>query len=168
MGRDWALAMAARCRGLAHAELGELDAALNALEESRRAHEVLELPFERARCVLEIGRVQRRRKQKRLAREALLEAAQTFAVLGTPLWAARAKAELKRVNVRRASSGLTPTEENIAMLAAEGLSNRAIAQRSFVSVKTVEANLGRVYRKLGITSRPQLVHALDQLMRAGS
>ncbi len=135
---------------------------------SRRAHEALELPFERARCVLEIGRVQRRRKQKRLAREALLEAAQTFALLGTPLWAARAEAELERVNVRRAPSGLTPTEKDIAMLAAEGLSNRAIAQRSFVSVKTVEANLGRVYRKLGITSRPQLVHALDQLMRAGS
>ena len=167
LGRGWALAVAARCRGLVHAELGELDAALNALEESRRAHEALELPFERARCVLEIGRVQRRRKQKRLAREALLEAAQSFALFGTPLWATRAEAELKRVNVRRAPSGLTPTEESIAMLAAQGLSNRAIAQRSFVSVKTVEANLGRVYRKLGITSRPQLVRALDQVMRAG-
>ena len=163
VGRDWALAMAARCRGLVHAHLGELDAALAAFEESLRAGEGLDMPFERARCLLEVGRVQRRRKQKRLAREALVEAAQAFSSLGTPLWAARADTELKRVNVRRAGPGLTPTEESIAILAAEGLSNRDIAQRSFVSVKTVEANLGRVYRKLGITSRPQLVHALDQV-----
>lgn len=168
VGRHWALAVAARCRGQPHAALGDLDAAMVALEESLRAHEALELHFERARCVLEIGRVQRRRQQKRLAREAFQSAARAFAALGTPLWAARAEAELRRVNVRHASSGLTPTEEHIARLAAEGLSNRVIAQRCFVSVKTVEANLARVFRKLAITSRVQLAYALDGRRREPS
>ncbi len=111
VGRHWAVAVATRCRGLLHAALGDLDAALAALEQSLRAYQALELPFERARCLLEIGRVQRRRKQKRPAREALLSAARAFASLGTPVWAARAQAELRRVNVRQAASGLTPTEE---------------------------------------------------------
>jgi DNA-binding NarL/FixJ family response regulator len=59
------------------------------------------------------------------------------------------------------SSGLTATEESIARLAADGLSNQAIAQRSYVTIKTVEANLTRAYRKLGVTSRSQLAKALD-------
>jgi len=74
----------------------------------------------------------------------------------------RAEAELQRVVVRRAPQELTPTEEKIARLAADGLTNRAIAQRAFVSVNTVEADLTRVYRKLGISSRARLSRALDE------
>jgi DNA-binding CsgD family transcriptional regulator len=162
LGRDWALAAAARCRGLVHSALGDADAALAVLEESLRRYKDLGLPFERARCLLELGRVQRRRKQKGLARATLLGASEIFASVGTPVWRSRAELELRSVSVRRASTGLTPTEENIAHLAVEGFSNRAIAQRCFVSVKTVEANLARAYRKLGITSRAQLARALDR------
>jgi DNA-binding CsgD family transcriptional regulator len=69
--------------------------------------------------------------------------------------------ELRRVAVRRAPVELSPTELRIASLAASGLSNREIAVKVFVSRKTVEANLARVYRKLGISSRAQLGRALD-------
>ena len=56
----------------------------------------------------------------------------------------------------RASDGLTPTEERVADLVAEGRSNKEVAGALFVSVRTVEANLTRVYAKLGIRSRTEL------------
>ena len=55
-----------------------------------------------------------------------------------------------------APSGLTETEGLVAQLAASGLSNREVADRTFLAVKTVEANLARAYRKLGISSRAEL------------
>ena len=84
------------------------------------------------------------------------EALAVFEGVGASLWAKRARAELARVPVRRAPGDLTPTEERIAALAATGLTNRVIAEQIFVSPKTVEANLARVYRKLGISSRAEL------------
>ncbi len=74
---------------------------------------------------------------------------------------ARAEGELRRVAVRRAPDDLSATELRIAHLAATGLTNRAIAAEVFVTQKTVEANLARAYRKLGIRSRAQLARALD-------
>jgi DNA-binding NarL/FixJ family response regulator len=71
--------------------------------------------------------------------------------------------ELGRVAVRRAPVELSPTELRIASLAASGLSNPEIATQVFVSRKTVEANLARAYRKLGISSRAQLGRALDRI-----
>jgi len=68
----------------------------------------------------------------------------------------KARGEMARVPVRKTPSDLTPTEEKIARLAAEGLTNREVAERAFVSAKTVEANLSRVYDKLGVRSRAQL------------
>lgn len=159
--REWALALAARCQGLLLAAAGDTEGSLAALEEALRWHEHIEIPLERARTLLELGCLQRRRKQKRLARELLQEAFDAFSSLGAPIWAARSRVELGRVTGRRAPAALTATEEGIARLAVEGLTNRAIAQRSFVTVKTVEANLARAYRKLGITSRAQLARALD-------
>jgi DNA-binding NarL/FixJ family response regulator len=94
----------------------------------------------------------------------LQEALQTFEQLGTALWAERAKAELARgVSGRRRSHGLTATEEHVAELAASGMTNRDIAAALFISPKTVEVNLSRVYRKLNIHSRTQLYRALDAL-----
>jgi len=61
-----------------------------------------------------------------------------------------------RVGLRRTTAELTPTERQIARLASGGATNREIAQAAFVSQKTVEANLARVYRKLGIHSRAEL------------
>lgn len=158
----WTLAIAGRTRGLVEAARGDLDAGARALERALEEHDRLPMPFERARTLLVLGRLRRRLKQKRRAREALEGAAAIFEELGAALWAERARHELRRVATRRAPTTLTPTEEEIARLASEGLTNSAIAERVFVSVKTVEANLRRAYRKLGITSRAQLARALDE------
>ena len=158
----WTLAVGARCRGLLEATRGDLDAAALALERSIAEHERLPMPFERARTLLAKGRVHHRRKEKRLAGETLGEALRIFEELGSPLWAERARAELGRAGLRqRDPDELNETERQVAELAAQGLSNQEIAQRAFLSVKTVEANLTRVYRKLGIRSRAGLARRLS-------
>jgi DNA-binding NarL/FixJ family response regulator len=158
----WNLAVSARCRGLVLAARGELDAAAEALERAVAEHERCPMPFERARTLLVQGRLQRRLKRKREARASLDEAREVFARAGAEAWLARVDDELARVAVRRAPEELSATELRIAQLAADGLSNQAIAEQVFVSVKTVESNLKRAYRKLGISSRAQLARALDR------
>ena len=118
------------------------------------------MPFEHARTLLVQGQVLRRLKRKRQARTSLELARAIFARLGAEPWVAHAESELRRVAARRAPSDLTATERQIAELAASGLSNPEIARQVFVSRKTVESNLARVYRKLGISSRGQLEGAL--------
>ena len=157
----WSLAVSARCRGLLLGAAGELEAAALALERALADHERCPAPFERARTLLAQGRVLRRRKQRREARAALEEALACFRRLGAEAWVGRVEAELQRVAVRRAPRDVSPTELRIAQLAASGLTNRAIAAEVFVTEKAVEANLARVYRKLGIRSRAQLARALD-------
>ena len=76
--------------------------------------------------------------------------------MGAPLWAEKARAELDRTHLREAPRSLTPSELRVAELAASGLTNKRIAERLFMSPKTVEANLARVYAKLGIASRAEL------------
>ena len=79
------------------------------------------------------------------ARALLTEAESEFASFGATAWQAQAAAELARVNVRPAAPAeLTETERLVAQLAASGLSNREVADRTFLAVKTVEANLARV------------------------
>jgi DNA-binding CsgD family transcriptional regulator len=114
-------------------------------------------PFEAAWSYFVEGRLLRRAKQKRAAAGALGQAVERFDQIGAPMWAARARRELDRVGLRRAPPGeLTASESRVAELAASGLTNREIAQGAFMSVKTVEANLARVYRKFGIHSRAEL------------
>jgi DNA-binding CsgD family transcriptional regulator len=158
----WNLAVSARCRGLVHAAEGELELASAALELALVEHRRCPMPFERARTLLVRGQVLRRRKQRRSARESLEQAEEIFVRLGADAWTRRAGEQLQRVSVRRAPDELSPTELQIARLAAEGLTNRLIAERAFVSVKTVETNLKRAYRKLGISARAQLARALDE------
>jgi DNA-binding NarL/FixJ family response regulator len=141
---------------------GELDAAAEALERALAEHEHCPMPFERARTLLVQGRLQRRLKRKRQARLSLDEARELFAGAGAETWLARVDEELGRVAVRRAPEELSATELRIARLAADGLTNQAIAEQVFVSVKTVESNLKRAYRKLDISSRAQLARALDR------
>ena len=115
------------------------------------------LRFDRARTLLIAGRIHRRARAKGLANEALQEARDQFDAFGAAAWAEQAEAELLRVNLRpAAASALTASERRVAELAAAGLANREIAQQAFLSVKTVEANLARAYRKLGIRSRAEL------------
>src|SRR5262249_52821221 len=128
-----------------------------ARERARGAHATLPMPFERARTLLWQGRALRRRKEKLAARAVLTEATQIFARLGAQSWAERAAAELSRLGLQRGAIGeLTPTEERIARLVAGGMTNKEVAAATFVTVKTVEANLSRIYRKLGVTSRRAL------------
>ena len=87
----------------------------------------------------------------------LQEALGIFEQLHIPLWADRARAELARANVGpRQTAQLTPSEQRVAELAASGMKNRDVATALFISPKTVEANLARIYRKLGIKSRAEL------------
>jgi DNA-binding CsgD family transcriptional regulator len=154
--RPWALALSWRCRALIDAEAGNLERAQASAEQSLVEHERLPMPFERARTLLVLGRVQRRRGERRAARGSLAEAIEIFDELGTRPWAGRARSELGRIGVRRAPAELTENEALAARLAASGLTNREIAATMFVSRRTVEANLARAYRKLGIRTRAEL------------
>jgi DNA-binding CsgD family transcriptional regulator/tetratricopeptide (TPR) repeat protein len=158
---EWSLAAAARCQALLLGAEGDLDGACEAARRSLVLFEGLPMPFERARSVLALGQLHRRRREKRLARTALAEALATFDAVGAVGWADRTRAELARIPARRTATdhtgtGLTPTEVTIAGLAARGLTNREIADRTFLSPKTVEVNLTRIYRKLGVRSRAAL------------
>src|SRR5262249_47097906 len=156
-GRAWALATAARCQALLLAAHGDQDGALAAAEQALAHHEQVPMPFERGRTLLTQGQIRRRAKQKRAARDSLQQALQIFDRLGAPLWADRAGAELARIGLRPpAPLDLPPTEERIAELVAAGHTNREVAQTLFLSVHTIEDNLRRVYRKLGIRSRTEL------------
>jgi DNA-binding CsgD family transcriptional regulator len=158
----WNRVVAARGRGLLLAAGGELEQAAAALERALAANAACPMPYERARTLLVQGQVLRRLKRKREARVALDEAAAMFAALGADAWVARATAERQRVASRQAPEGLTPGELRMARLAADGLTNPEIAAQVFVSRKTVEATLARVYRKLSISSRGQLDRALRE------
>lgn len=159
--RAWATAAAARGRGLLLTARGELDAAIDALDRALAEHERVEMPVERARTLLALGRARRRRKKWGPAREALRQALGLFERTGSPLWAEAARAELARAGERPGDpTELTPTERRVAELAASGLTNQEVAERAFLTVKGVEANLTRAYRKLGIRSRAGLPAAL--------
>jgi DNA-binding NarL/FixJ family response regulator len=164
--RPWIRAVSARSRGLLLSARGDLDGAAAAMHEAVERHVGLDMPFERGRTLLALGHVMRRRNERRAARAAFEEALATFERLGVQPWIDRARDELARVPVRRAPAGLTPTEERIARLAASGLTNKEIAKRAFVTVKTVEANLARAYGKLGIQSRAELGRVMFERDRA--
>jgi DNA-binding NarL/FixJ family response regulator len=106
---------------------------------------------------LVLGQIQRRRRRRAAAAIALTAAVDTFERLGTPLWAARARADLARTTVPAgAGTELTPSERRVAELAAGGMTNRQVAGALFISTRTVEVNLSRIYQKLGIRSRAEL------------
>jgi len=158
--RPWLLSTTARCKGLLCAARGDLDAAVAHMQLAVQSQAAVDMPFERARTLLALGQVQRRRREKRAARLALEEAGAEFGRLGARLWVDRVNRELARIPTRRASESLSATEQQIARLAADGLTNREIAERAFVSPKTVEANIARIYRKLDIGSRAELGRAM--------
>ena len=113
------------------------------------------LPLELGRCLLVLGTAQRRSRQRRDAAVSLRDAAAIFGSLGATRWQALAEAQLARLTPEPERT-LTPTERRIADLVAAGRSNPEVAAALFVSVKTVEANLTRIYRKLGLRGRVDL------------
>jgi DNA-binding CsgD family transcriptional regulator len=152
----WALSQAARCRGLLAAAHGDQEGALGEFERALAEHERMPGPFERGRTLLAQGATLRRLKRRRAARGSLEQALAIFEEMGARLWAEKARAELARIGGRAPTAGLTPTEERVAELVAEGRSNKEVARELFVGVKTIERNLSRVYEKLEIRSRSEL------------
>ena len=152
--------MAARCRGLVQGASGDLESAATSVQEAVVRAEALGLPFERARSLLVLGDIQRRAKQRAAARTTLDQAIAAFRALGAPLWVARAEDSRARVGGRARSEGLTATEQQVATLVALGLTNREVAAELYVSVRAVEANLSKIYAKLGVRSRTELANLL--------
>jgi DNA-binding CsgD family transcriptional regulator len=163
----WSLATGARVRALVAAARGDLEDARTAVAQALKRHEQLPMPFERARTLLVKGLIERRARKRGQAKESFEQGLVIFEHLGARLWADRARAELDRVGLRRTSrTDLTEGERRVAELAAQGLTNREVAARLFVSPKTVEANLARAYLKLGISSRAELGAHMAKLVQA--
>jgi DNA-binding CsgD family transcriptional regulator len=161
LDRSLALATAGRCRGLIAGARRDLSGADEHLQRALLRHVSVPQPFEWGRTLLVAGTVHRRMKQKGSARELLHEAFEIFEEVGAPLWAEKARSELARIGGRVPSpDGLTPTEEQVARLVAEGGTNREVAQALVMSVHTVDAHLRRIYRKLQVRSRTELARKL--------
>ncbi|MEV0145385.1 MULTISPECIES: LuxR C-terminal-related transcriptional regulator [unclassified Nonomuraea] len=149
-------ALLARCRALA----GGGD---ELFEEALRLHGE---PFEGARTALLYGERLRRAQRPGQARAHLREAMETFRRLGAEPWARRAHGELRAAGETAARpesdalGALTPQELRIARLVAAGASSREVAAQLFLSPRTVEYHLYKVYPKLGITSRTELARLL--------
>jgi DNA-binding CsgD family transcriptional regulator len=164
LDRAWMLAVGTRCRALLCAASGDVAAGVAHARAALDHHDRISMPFERARTLLVLGRLERRLRHWRPATVALTEALSIFDDIGTPLWAAQARAELDRGSAGRTrSNGLTPTELRVAELAAGGMNNHDIAAALFIARKTVEVNLSRIYHKLGIHSRIELYHVMASL-----
>ncbi len=157
------LAACARCRLLVAGD-GELDTlAADALAAAGQS------PLALARTRLVYGERLRRAGRRVDAREQLTAALTTFERLGAAPWAAQARRELQAsgATLRRrdsqATEVLTPQELQVAIKVAAGMTNREVGAALFISPKTVELHLSRVYRKLGIRSRTELarLHAVE-------
>jgi DNA-binding NarL/FixJ family response regulator len=159
---NWAVGVAARARALVSSDDVAEDHYGEALERLGRSRGAVDL----ARARLLYGEWLRRRRRRSAARDQLSIAYESFTSMGATLFAERARVELvatggigsaQRIHPER----LTSQELAIARLAASGASNRTIAERLFMSPKTVENHLGRIFNKLQIRSRAQLSSALS-------
>lgn len=171
LDRRWALAAAARCRGLL-ADAGEVAATFE--RSLSVGDDAGWSPFQRARTLLLYGERLRRGRRRIDARIPLREATAIFDGLGARAWSERALGELQASGesiARRdatAPEKLTPQELQIALRVAEGRSNRDIATALYLSPKTVEFHLTRVYRKLDVNSRAELIRLMARQARAMS
>ena len=157
MPRPWVRVMAARGRALVSAADGDLDGADAAIRRALVEQGSLPMPLEHARTELVAARIARRRKERRRAADHLDRALTTFATAGARAWQAIAEGERARLGLRAGpTDALTPTEEQVARLAATGMTNREVGEAAFLSAKSVEGVLARAYRKLGIRSRAEL------------
>ncbi len=156
-GDGRARAAATRLRAL----VGPTESRDELLEIAVAACRELDLPFGLARSLLDLGAAQRRSRRRKDARVSLREALACFESMSSTSWSRLAAAELDRCGGTSHSTvvsadPLTPQERQVARLVAEGASNREVASRLFVSVRTVESHLSRVYRKMDLRSRTEL------------
>jgi DNA-binding CsgD family transcriptional regulator len=164
-GIVYAAAGAHRCRGIMASDAA---AACREFTAARELHAALPMPFELARTGLCEGEALRRFRHVVEARTVLREARRAFETLGAAPWADRATAELLAGGGRGRAipyepaglAALTPQELQIARSVADGKNNSEAAASLYVSRKTVEAHLTRVYRKLGVRSRVELTRLL--------
>ena len=157
----WATPAALRCRAVLMLAREQADEAADGAEQAAAAFEELGFPLDRARSLLAVGAAKRRAGQRRQAADSLSSAIEILDELGATLWLRQAEDELRRASPRpRHDRELTSAELRVAALVAQGHTNRAVAAQLFTTVKTVEAHLTRIYRKLGIRSRTQLARAV--------
>jgi DNA-binding CsgD family transcriptional regulator len=158
-----------RAQGVALRAAGLIEGGERGIELLRRSLAMLDRApsaLERARTLIELGAALRRANQRAAARDPLRAGLELAHRCGAERLAARAQQELKATGARprrlmvSGRDALTPSEQRVAEMAAEGSSNRDIAQALFVTAKTVENQLGSIYRKLGIRSRNDLAGAL--------
>jgi DNA-binding CsgD family transcriptional regulator len=160
----WAAATADRCAAAIALASGYDEDAAARLAAAANALGELGLGFDRARSLLWLGQMARRARKRAVAGRFLQAAAAAFDELGSVGWAEQVRAELARLGVRPApDSELTAAEQRVAALAAEGMSNKQIAQQLFTAVHTVEVHLVHAYAKLGVRSRTQLASQLARL-----
>jgi DNA-binding CsgD family transcriptional regulator len=151
--------MLARCRAVMTADQQQAD---DLFAEALGHHDHHVPRYERARTQLAYGERLRRDRRITEARFQLRSALDTFEGVSTPLWAERARGELRAtgetVRKRDLSSldTLTPQERRVARLVAAGASNKDVAAQLFLSSRTVEYHLGKVFTKLGVASRVEL------------
>jgi DNA-binding CsgD family transcriptional regulator len=153
----------ARTRGLVAAAEGDSVAALRHLERAVELYETLQSPwpFQHAITLLMLGGVERRARRKMAARQTLQRALEIFELLGARLWAEKTRTELRQISGRPSRAGaLTATEQSVADLVAAGHSNVEVAHELFISPKTVEWNLSKIYKKLHVRSRAELAAKL--------
>lgn len=151
---------AARCRGMVLLGQGAADAAVELLEAVEPAWPYIGRPFEVARAYLLLGAARRRAGLRARAREALNRAEVTFTSLGSRPWLARVADERRMLGGRDAAADpntLSEAERQVAELVRAGRSNKDIAAEMFVSLRTVESHLTRIYRKLGVKSRGEFL-----------
>ena len=158
---DNARADAAAAGAVVEAALGHAAEARDMFVAAAKMQERSGLRYELARTLLAAGSAARRAGRRADGRESLDEAAVLFGDMGARPWVARCADEVARIGLRSTARGsasrqLTPTEQQVADLVADGRTNAEIANALFVSVRTVESNLTRVYRKLGLRSRTEL------------
>ena len=158
----WALGTAARCHGL----LDTGDDFEVGFSRALELQEASQAPFELARTELCLGERLRRARRRKEARDVLRAAIERFERLGAVPWAERAKTELRASGETIQPGGviatneLTPQELQVALTVAKGATNREAGAALFLSPKTIEAHLGRVYRKLDVRSRTELAALL--------
>lgn len=148
----------ARAEAVLAAALGDAAAAASHWRTAVEEFASIGLPLERGRAELGLGSALRRMGKRAEAAQWLTAARCTFESLGVPLLLARVGAEMERLGALRAErpNELTPTERQVADLVVAGRSNAEIAAALVVSLRTVESNLTRAYRKLGVRSRTEL------------
>jgi DNA-binding CsgD family transcriptional regulator len=163
LDRPWIRALAARSDGLVAEARGEKTAAVAAFDRALHEHGLQDRPLDRGRTLLAYGTMHRRQRQKSNARELLDSALECFEAAGADQWAQRTRVELGRIGGRRTApaGALTATESEIARLVAAGRTNREVATALHLSARTVEWNLSKLYRKLGVRSRTELARALE-------